>query len=215
MIPRQLHYCWFGGPMPSRVMARIETWERIMPDWPIHRWSEADLNIEASPVARHALAKGHWSSLSDWARCVILHAWGGAYFDTDIEAVRPLDPLLHHRCVLGFQAREPFLHWVDACVILAEPGCAFLQSVLYLTAMYFARDGYIHIIPEVVTTALRELGLSHYGRQDIGEVTLLPVEAFYPYSFRDQYRPECVTPETFAVHHWDGTWHARKEYGPA
>ena len=41
MIPKVIHYCWFGGkPEPEAVMRCIASWRSCCPDYEIKRWDE-------------------------------------------------------------------------------------------------------------------------------------------------------------------------------
>ncbi len=41
MIPKIIHYCWFGrGEMPELVMQCIASWHRHMPEWEYRLWNE-------------------------------------------------------------------------------------------------------------------------------------------------------------------------------
>lgn len=41
MIPKIIHYCWFGGnPIPVNYQCYIDSWRRLMPDYQIIQWDE-------------------------------------------------------------------------------------------------------------------------------------------------------------------------------
>jgi len=40
MIPKTLHYCWFGkGDKPVSFTACLESWEKYCPDFEIKEWN--------------------------------------------------------------------------------------------------------------------------------------------------------------------------------
>ncbi len=138
-----------------------------------------------------------------------LHRHGGFYLDTDVELLRPLDPLRGERAVLGFQSVERTPSWVNNAVIGAEPGHPFLARWLRAfeaTMPGWRRMGDAHG-PGLVTRLLEAEGLDG-DRADaprrVGDVTLLPPEAFYPHHWTEAFSADRVTPATFAVHHWGG-----------
>ena len=48
MIPRKIHYCWFGGaPLPAQAEKCIASWRKFCPDFELIRWDESnfDLNV--------------------------------------------------------------------------------------------------------------------------------------------------------------------------
>ena len=91
MIPKVIHYCWFGGkPLPPLAEKCIASWRKYLPDYEIRRWDETNFDVEAHPYTRDAYAAGLYAFVSDYARFKILFEHGGVYFDTDVEVIRPL-----------------------------------------------------------------------------------------------------------------------------
>ena len=40
MIPKVIHYCWFGGnPLPKELQDYIDTWKEKCPDYEIKCWN--------------------------------------------------------------------------------------------------------------------------------------------------------------------------------
>lgn len=35
MIPKIIHYCWFGEEKPKKVLKCIESWKKCLPDYEI------------------------------------------------------------------------------------------------------------------------------------------------------------------------------------
>lgn len=206
MIPRKIHFCWFGGSPKSDLNRRcVESWRRVLPGYEIKEWDETNSPLE-SDYARAALAERRWSKLSNLVRLHALYAEGGIYFDTDVEVLRDFSPLLRHDCFLGFQLEEEVVDWVAGGVIGARAGHPFLKRAMVLTQGLFASGGEFYLSPTVLTRVLKEMGLKRYGLQEVGGVTLYPVDYFYPYSWLETYSPDCVTENTYSVHHWEGTW---------
>ena len=40
MIPKIIHYCWFGGEKPQKVVKCIESWKKNLPDYEIKEWNQ-------------------------------------------------------------------------------------------------------------------------------------------------------------------------------
>ena len=208
-IPKIVHYMWFGPrPMPPEYRGFIEGWRRLMPDWRIMGWTDDHIDWSVRYL-RQAYATRGWTRLADYMRVHALHRHGGFYLDTDIELLRPLEPLRGERVVLGFQTVERTPSWVNNAVIGAEPGHPFLARWLraFETTMPgWRRMGDAHG-PGLVTRLLEAEGLDG-ERADaprrVGDVTLLPPESFYPYSWTETFSADRVTPATLAVHHWGG-----------
>lgn len=208
-IPPIIHYAWFGpAPIPPAYQAFIDGWRRLLPGWRLMGWNERDIDW-SSRYLNEAHATRGWTRLADYMRVMALHRHGGFYLDTDVELIRPLESLRTEQVVLGFQAEEPGPSWVNNAVIGATPGHPFLAR--WLRAFEERMPGWRRMGdahgPGLVTRLLEEDGLADGGAavpRRVGAVTVLPPDRFYPYPWTTQFTPDCVTPETFAVHHWGG-----------
>lgn len=153
-----------------------------------------------------ALDQGLWSKLSNFVRLWALYEDGGVYVDTDIEAIRPLDPLLGEECFMGFQRVEEIPGWVNNAVLGALPRHPFLLECMDLTLAIYAERGEFVLSPRLTTQVLKMRGLRQYGDQVLGGVRICPVDYFYPYSWQETFQPSCITENTYTVHHWSHSW---------
>jgi mannosyltransferase OCH1-like enzyme len=206
MIPKTIHYCWFGKGAKSDLNLRcIDSWRRVMPDYQIKEWNETNYPLDTA-YSQKAYAKEFWSKLSNLARLQAVYTEGGIYLDTDVEVLKTFSPMLHHKCFLGFQVKEEQVDWVANGVLGAQAGHPFLKRCRELTLERFAKSGKFYRSPEMTTIILKEIGLKEYGLQEIEEVTIYPLEYFYPYSWTEEFSPECVKENTYSIHFWEGTW---------
>lgn len=98
MIPRTIHYCWFGDKeKPAEVLRMIANWQKHCPGYEIKEWNENNFDIRLNRYCEEAYATKKWAFVSDVARLWALVHEGGVYMDTDVELVRPLDRLLLFR----------------------------------------------------------------------------------------------------------------------
>ena len=137
MIPRIIHYCWFGGNQKPELVERcMESWHRYMPDWTYMEWSESNFDIAAAPLyVRQAYEAKKYAFVSDYVRLWALEQYGGVYMDVDFEVYKAFDvksqqedgtwdaPMDHQAFVgregskhqppmLGVMASEPHGPWV-------------------------------------------------------------------------------------------------------
>lgn len=90
MIPKKIHYCWFGGkPLPEDVKSYIASWQKYMPDFTIKQWDESNFDVNALLYTRQAYFAKKYAFVSDVARLKALVDEGGLYLDTDILIKRP------------------------------------------------------------------------------------------------------------------------------
>jgi mannosyltransferase OCH1-like enzyme len=211
MIPKTIHYCWFGkGPKSDLNKRCLDSWQSLMPDYQIKEWNETTTPLD-NEYSHRAYSKGLWAKLSNLVRFQALYTEGGIYLDTDVEAVKSLTPLLRQKCFVGFQVEAEQTDWVNTAVLGAERGHQFLKRSLDLTQELFAATGKFYRSPMMTTRILKEMGLQQYGFQEIEDVTIYPLEYFYPFPWTGKLSPDCVKKNTYCIHHWEGTW-LKKEH---
>ena len=107
MIPKVIHYCWFGGkPLPSDVKKCIKSWKKLCPDYKIIRWDESNFDVNSHPFTQAAYAARAWAFVSDYVRLRVVYDNGGIYLDTDVELLKSLEPLRKYQCYIGVQQCE-------------------------------------------------------------------------------------------------------------
>ena len=104
MIPKIIHYCWIGGkPLTPLAEKCIASWRRVMPDYEIKRWDESNYNFKKNAFMTNAYGQKKWGFVPDYARLDIIYNYGGIYFDTDVEALKPFDEFLKYPAFCGFE----------------------------------------------------------------------------------------------------------------
>lgn len=200
-IPKIIHYCQYGTRGLSAIgESCFDSWKAILPDYEFRVWNESS-GLGDSPYAQAALKARKYAFVADYVRCAALHTHGGIYLDTDVEVLRPFDPLLDRPMFLGYEA--PAL--VGTAIIAAMPGHPLLKRIMDRLDDE-ARAGRISYRPgpELVTEELANFGPD--------QVTLFPEEYFYPYNphssvaVRKKPLVRNMTEQTYCVHQWEGSW---------
>jgi len=89
MIPKTIHYCWFGGSHKPEIIEKcIASWRKFCPDYEVIEWNESNYDVTAMKYTRRAYADKKWAFVSDVARLEILYRYGGIYLDTDVEILK-------------------------------------------------------------------------------------------------------------------------------
>ena len=105
MIPKIIHYCWFGGnPLPEQVKKMISTWKKYCPDYEIKEWNESNFNLDTCIYAKEAYTTKKWAFITDYVRLKVIYDYGGIYMDTDVEVCKNLDELLKWDAFSGFES---------------------------------------------------------------------------------------------------------------
>jgi hypothetical protein len=109
VIPRKIHYCWFGGnPLPLQAKRCLASWAWQLPDYEITRWDESNFDPRSHPFTFAAYQAGAFAFVSDYVRMLALFQEGGVYLDTDVETLASLDSLLEQDFFIGLEARQRF-----------------------------------------------------------------------------------------------------------
>ena len=128
MIPKIIHYCWFGGEKPGKVLKCIESWKRCLPDYEIIEWNSENFDVFALPYTSEAYKAKKYAFVSDVARVKALYEYGGIYLDTDVMVYGKFDPVLQHKCVFGFEEEL----YVATSFMAAEPHHPLMKQFLSL-----------------------------------------------------------------------------------
>ncbi len=105
MIPKIIHYCWFGGnPLPKSAEKCIKSWKKHCPDYEIIEWNESNFDVECNAYCKAMYQQRKWAFLTDYIRLKIIYDNGGVYFDTDVELLKSITPLLSDSAFMGFES---------------------------------------------------------------------------------------------------------------
>ena len=130
MIPKIIHYCWFGKKKkPKKVLEYIKSWKDLLPDYTIKEWNESNFDVQKWVFTKEAYKLGKFAFVSDVARLKALHDEGGVYFDTDVRVVKRFDEFMHENCFMSWENKET----IGTAVIGAEKENPLIASFL---AMY-------------------------------------------------------------------------------
>ena len=93
MIPKKIHYCWFGnGEKPELAIKCIESWKTHCPDYELVEWNEQSFDIDSAPLyVRQAYENKKWAFVTDYVRLYAMVSYGGVYMDTDVEVIKNIN----------------------------------------------------------------------------------------------------------------------------
>lgn len=210
MIPKTIHYIWFGGkPLPKLAEKCIASWKKYLPDYEIKRWDESNFDINIIPYTQEAAAAKKWAFVSDYARFWILYHYGGIYFDTDVEVIRPMNDILARGAYMGCECDD-----VSQGVTIApglgfacESGSTTLQAIMdEYTERHFDPEHIDKTIVQHTTDYFCTQGFDDCNPNDIQQVanfTIYPKEYFCP-ALLNLWNN--ITPNTRTIHHYAGSW---------
>ena len=212
MIPKKIHYCWFGGKPKSKLVKKcIKSWMKFFPNYDIIEWNESNFDLDACKYVREAYEAGKWAFVSDYARYKILYDEGGIYFDTDVEVIKPFDDIIGCGAFLGCENPD------TNTPLAVNPGlgCAteakneFFREMLgeYESASFYKNDGALDLstIVERTTERLKIHGLENKNEiQSAMGISVYPSEYFCPINMNTGKLE--ITKNTHSIHRYTGSW---------
>ena len=214
MIPRIIHYCWFGrGEMPDLAKSCIASWHEFMPDWEYRLWNEDSFDVNSILYTKEAYEAKKSAFVSDYVRLWALFHEGGVYLDVDFEVFKPFDDLLHWSAFAGFEGSKhsPLMMGVIAS---CPQGIWIGQQLNAYNGRHFIYpDGTFDMTTNVkfVSERMRGQGFAQNGlEQDFYDLHIFPVDYFCPKQTTGEYlRTENTYCESKGLGSWEekcGDW---------
>lgn len=207
MIPKTIHYCWFGrGEMPQLALDCIASWHKYMPDWEYKLWNEDNFDINSNDYCREAYQAKKYAFVTDYVRLVALEKEGGLYLDTDVEVFKSFEPLLQFHAFAGFEGskHQP----IGTCVMASEPHGVWVTEQLrdYDARHFIQGDGRFDLTTNVnyISSRMRQQGFLQNGEeQDYKDLHIFPVDYFSPRHTTGEY---IRTEHTYSEHKCFASW---------
>lgn len=222
MIPKIIHYCWFGKkPLPPLAKKCIASWKRYLPEYEIKEWNEDNFDIDLIPYTSEAYKNGKYAFVSDYARFWILYNYGGLYFDTDVEVIMPLNDIIAQGAFMGFEnngylpdesnsgSSQNGIGVNPGLGLGVESGHELYKEILdyYANEHFILYDGSMNqeTVGIRVTSIMQNHGLCVNNRfQNVEGVNIYPPDFFSPIRITDG--KLCLTNNTVSIHHYSASW---------
>ena len=207
MIPKIIHYCWFGKKdLPPEAKRCIASWKKMCPDYDIIRWDENNFDVKQNPFIKAAYEAKKWAFVSDYARLKVVYDNGGIYLDTDVELRKNLDSLREHGCYIGIQQNE-FLCNTGLGFGATKSNPVVLKMLESYDDLTFSESHTLELSCPLLNNAV----IRSYGLVSNTEITDLPEVTVYPPQYFDPYGGEnLLCNETYSVHHYAASWTSEK-----
>lgn len=214
MIPRKIHYCWFGGaPKPKGVMKCISSWKKYCVSFQIIEWNEDNTDFSTCPqYVLDAYKNGKWAFVTDYIRLQVVYQHGGIYFDTDVELIRPIDKLLKYKAFFCFEDGKNIATGLG---FGAARGTHILKEMMemYESLPFVLPDGSFNqeTCPIINTQALLQHGLVQNDKEQIlnSEIKILPSIYMCPINYETGKIK--ISRKTISIHWFDASWMSMEE----
>ena len=218
MIPKVIHYCWFGNnKLPPLAKKCISSWKKYCPDFQIKEWNEDNFDILSAPeYVKEAYKVKKWAFVTDYVRLWILYNEGGVYFDTDVELIKSIDALLDYNAFFGFEDYR----LNDKVFVATGLGVGSVKKNEIIGAMMNDYEN-IHFIidngeydltpcPQRNSRVLEEKGFVLSGALQVNNgVVLLPSDYLCPINWQTNVLN--ITENTISIHHFAASWKEGKK----
>lgn len=211
MIPKKIHYCWFGRGEKSKLYKEcIESWKKYYPDFEIIEWNEDNFDINCNHYVKEAYDNKKYAFVSDFARLKILYEHGGIYFDTDVEVLKRIpDKILK----TGYFAKEQSSEIQTGLGFAVHPKNKVVKYMMDdYKKIHFIKKGVMDIepCPKRNTRSLLKRGyIIDENNSFLEDVPIFEREYFCGYDiFNNHY---IISDKTYTVHHYSGSWLSKNE----
>jgi len=212
MIPKIIHYCWFGGnPLPPLAVKCLESWKKFLPEYEIIEWNENNFPLADFIFAQQALENRKFAFISDVCRLYALDQMGGVYMDTDVEALKPLDDFLHLAAFSGFENDD----FVPTGIMASEKNGAWVRELLayYDNRPFVNADGSLETTSNtvIITEMMLQKGfvMNNTFQHIEGYVSFYPNDYFCPKSYVTGNIE--LTKNSYCIHHFAKSWVPMKD----
>lgn len=214
MIPKIIHYCWFGrNPLPPLATKCIASWKKYLPDYEIKEWNEDNFDVNIIPYTKEAYEAKKYAFVSDYARFWIIYHFGGLYFDTDVEVIKSFNKIVKYEAFMG--AENKIKSPKDKIIIAAGLGIGAPQNhpiyreilQFYQSIHFIDSTGHINYktVCNIVTEIFEKKGLLQTNEiQTIEGITIFPSEYFNPTDFIT--RKVHIKKNTHSIHWYMASW---------
>ncbi|MGJ5642465.1 glycosyltransferase [Formosa sp. S-31] len=198
MIPKHLHYVWFGtNKFPQVVNQCLDSWKKELIDFQFHFWNIDNIELDCN-FAKQAFEQEKWAFLSDYVRLKKLYEYGGVYLDTDMLVVKGFEDLLCYDVFFGKESET----LINGAIIGAKKESEFIKMLIDYYRTISIDE--VEAIPIIITKLLKQY-------DGIETIKIYPVDYFYPFPYSDSYKYKVnpisyKTKNTYTIHLWYKSW---------
>lgn len=203
MIPKKIHYCWFGPKeMGSLEKKCIASWHKFFPNYDFYFWNETNVDLSV-PFIKNAYSVKTWAIVSNYVRLEKIYEHGGIYFDTDFEALKKFDfvddPKL--KLFLGYEENPPNEVVNNAMMGSVAKHQFILDSLNFVKSLSGLEDDLLLSSPTITTRLVKKYKkndkIRHHG------IKIFDKNLFYPRSWCNEVAD---LSDAYACHHGEVSW---------
>ena len=198
MIPKIIHYCWFGPSQKSAIALQcIESWKKYAPDFELIEWNEHNTAAFQNSFYKNAYRKKKFAFVADTIRVAVLQKYGGIYMDLDMLLLQSITPLLKYDFFSGYEVTDRTAYGLFGGI----PNHRFFNA---MQAFYENTSFNQFSLPVITHTFATTIHKDHLLENE----QIFDSEYFYALKYQDKDKDysSFVTSNSYAVHLWDHSW---------
>ncbi|MGR7812008.1 glycosyltransferase family 32 protein [Lacinutrix undariae] len=211
MIPKIIHYCWYGDkPIPKRLQYCIDSWRIHLVEYQFMLWNEDNTDFDCAFIEK-AYKEKKWAFVSDYVRLKSVYEHGGIYLDTDMLLLKPVDYFLNKECFFVAEHTKS----IGVGIFGAIKNNLFIEKCLRKYQREI--DSFIPIPKIVSDTFIEEYNMNNVFDEniDLNQMIIYKSDYFYALPFGKlfdiHHYKKYLTQNSYGVHLWEGSWHNYNE----
>lgn len=213
MIPKKIHYCWFGGKEKDDLSKRcIDSWKKYLSDYEFIEWNENNFDVEQNSFAKEAFEKKQYAFVADYARLYVLWKYGGIYLDCDVEVLKSFNEFLHLPAFTSYEEKStPAEKWIEAGVLASEKEGEWITGALKIfdDRKFIKEDSSLDftVLPLLLAKYTESIeNISGIETDNTSTITIFGCEYFSPKQAKtNEIR---LTKNSVCIHHFNNSWGA-------
>lgn len=209
MIPKVIHYCWFGnGKLPELAIKCIDSWKKFLPEYELRLWNEKNFDISSNRYVSEAYHSKKYAFVTDFVRLYALYNFGGIYMDTDVEVLKSLDDILNIPAFSGYESNK-YSNFPTGIMASKAKGIWVTEQLEYYNDAQFIRsDGTFDLTTntQIISRIMQKNGFILNGKYCIykNDMHCFPSDYFCPKTSTGVLK---ITENTYCIHHFAGSWY--------
>ncbi len=201
-----IHYCWFGKENYNQLINNcINSWRRFFKGYKLCLWNEENFNVDKCKFTIVAYKTKKYAFVSDYVRLYALYNYGGLYFDTDFEVLKPFDEILSKKMVIGFESENN----PSTAMIYSPPKNKIIGELLDFYDNYLCMSDENNYCLQTNVEIVKKHLLSHNIKmnnslQETNDLIIFPRDWFSPLDFETGKLN--LSDNTRGIHNYCGSW---------
>ena len=213
MIPKIIHYCWFGGKEKDSLSKKcIKTWHKKLKGYKFIEWNETNFDITSSEYVMQAYKAKKWAFVCDYVRFFVLCKYGGIYLDCDVKILKKLDDLLNCEAFTSFEGAHTSQRPLLECAIMGsvKEGKWVKEMLHYFDELQFPQGNDVNLRDIVLPKPIAERTMDKFGLipdgsfQKLNGLTVYPKEILSP--LNGETKESIVSDKSYTIHLFNNSY---------